>query len=315
MTIVRLWEDKNEDDILECIKEGWQNLGFHSIVNFHKYDRRHEDGVDLSCEDSGQTIHLQAKMKPLQKDIAQMKKLSRSSANKKIYVYVCQPSKPFADEMKRLSALIDFWDSGKLHNYLIASRCQLYLRYMFLDSDLVRDIYNILIKLFESSRIKPLKLDFSILNDWWNLKDRSVKLHATLEYLAFYWKDKLLSQYKHDPTVLNSLLDEIFLSLSIASKNGSKDLLNLIVGISEKQPNVLSCYLTKVLKSSSWIGMEKVAICPNEAKKIIQEWILRKHFQRSGSEYSLIDSYLQDLYHCSIAIEDGVDFVFHDFRR
>jgi hypothetical protein len=171
---MRIWEDKEENNLLDCIVEAWKNSGCQSIVNFHKNDRRHERGVDLSCQEDGETLHLQAKMKPRQKDIKQLEMLAKSDAYKKIYVYVAQPSKPFLNQMVKLKGLVDFWDTEKLHSFLISNRCQLYIRYMFLDSNLVRDIQDILIKIFSSSKIKPLPLDSTILKDWWDFKDRAV---------------------------------------------------------------------------------------------------------------------------------------------
>lgn len=313
---MRLWEDKDENDVLRCIIEAWRNLECDSIVNFHKYDRRHEGGVDIACQESQETINVQAKMKPRQKDIKQLETLSKSAANKKIYVYINQPSKPFMNYMKRLEGRVEFWDSKKLHTFLISNRSQLYLRYLFLDCDLFRNIHDILVKIFASSKINPLPLDPSLLPDWWDIKDRAVKLHASLEHLELFWKDRLLSQDRHDSVVLNDLLDQIFLSFAIISDTCSKDLLNLIGKVSDKQPNVLSYYVDKVLVSSPWIGMEQLrdkGDNPVEAKSIIQKWVLPTPITAYyRSEFSLISSYLRDLHNASIAIEQGVDFVFRD---
>jgi hypothetical protein len=117
---------------------------------------------------------------------------------------------------------------------------------------------------------------------------------------------------------LNNLINEILLSLSIISKNCSKDLLDLVIRITDKQPNIFSYYIAKVLESSSWIGMEELKDKidrPKEARRIIQRWILPIPFGGYGSEYSLISSFLRDLHYSSIAIEDGVDFVFNDYLK
>jgi hypothetical protein len=177
---------------------------------------------------------------------------------------------------------------------------------------------NLKIYLFSSSRVKPLPLDFSTLDEWWELKDRTVKLHANLEHLEYFWKNKLLSQDKHDVAILSDILNGIFLSCSIISKTCSKDILDLVSGILDKQPSLLSNYVKAVLPSSPWIGMYQLKNKidqPKECKKIIQQWVLPMPVQKYGSEYSMIADYLTDLRHCSEAIEDGVDFVFHEFIK
>ena len=309
-----VWEDRSEDDILECIVEAYQNARYDNIENFHKYDRRHEEGIDLACQGFGEKIHLQAKVKPRLKDVKQLEKLSESSADRKIYVYVKQPTRSFKSHIAKLKGLVEFWNSKKLHDFLVSNQSQVYFRYLFLDCELVRDIYNILIQIFSCSKIDPKPLDSSILKEWWDLKDRAVKLHANLEHLELYWKDEILAMDRHDPSVLENVLKKIFHSFSIIAKTCSGDLLDLIVKISNKRPSVLSRYVREVLKSSSWIGMNHLkdeVDNPAEARNIIQEWVLPSG--KYGSEYSLIDNYLRNLHYASIAIEDGVDFLFDAF--
>ena len=311
-----VWECKEEPDILDCIVEAWENFGNKHIVNYHKDDRRNENGADLSCIENGGTVILQAKKKPGKKDIEQLETFSKSVADKRIYVYVSQPTKPFTKRMTELAGAVDFWDFEKLGKYLITNHSQLYVRFLFLDCNLTKDIENSLIKIFSSANITPLPLDLLTLNDWWELKDRSVKLHSDVEFVEAYWKDKLLVQDRHDPQVLLKTLEEIFNSLSIISKFCSEDLVNLVNRINGGHPNVFSKYVRCVMKSSSWIGMwklEKKTEYPEEARGIIQEWIFQKPTQKSGSEYSLIHGFLQGIHKSADAIEDGVDFVFSDY--
>jgi len=312
---ITLWESRSEEDILDCLEQAYQNMGCETVENFHKHDRRHEKGVDLACQGFGETIHLQTKLKPRKGDIDQLQKLSTSTCDKKIYVYIKQPTRSFKDCMCKMEGIVDFWDSEKLDDFLISNRSHLYLRYLFLDSELVRNICKIIIKVFSYSKVHPAPLNSSILDDWWTLKDRAVKLHANLEHLELYWKDKLLSVDRHDPSLLKNVLQNIFRSFSIIGKNDARDLLSLIGTIGDKKPSVLSFYVNEVLKSSSWIGMNQLKDKLDNkigAINLIHEWVLPN--VASGSEYSLINNYLGALHRAGIAIEDGVDFVFRDFN-
>jgi hypothetical protein len=155
-----------------------------------------------------------------------------------------------------------------------------------------------------------------MLNDWWEFKDRTVKLHSCLEHEDLYWKDKLLSQVDHNPVNLERLLSEVLLSFSIISNTCSEDLLNHINTITAKEPSVVSYYVIKVLKSSSWMGMGRLKDelgDPAKARDTIHSWMLPT--KGSNSEYSLISSYLGDLCRAAEAIEDGVDFVFDDYEN
>lgn len=310
-----VWEGKIEDDILDCIEEACRN-SYEIVENFHKKDRLHENSVDISCERSGEKTNFQAKVKPGKKDIAQLVKFSKSVATKRIYIYVDQPSRPFKERMLRLKKLVDFWDAEQLHKFLLENRSQLYIRFSFLGCKMAQDIYSVLLKIFSQSKLNPTPLDSSMVNDWWEFKDRAVKLHSSLEHEDLYWKDKLLSQADHDPVTLERLLGEVFLSFSIIGKTCSEDLLSHINTIIGREPSVMSYYVIKVLKSSSWMGMGRLKDelgDPSKAGDTIHNWMLPT--KASGSEYSLISNYLGDLHRGAEAIEDGVDFVFEDFEN
>jgi hypothetical protein len=110
------------------------------------------------------------------------------------------------------------------------------------------------------------------------------------------------------------MLEEILLSLDITAEMCSKDLLELVTRIGNIQPSVLSSYVSRVLRSSSWIGMGRLKDeigNPAKARNIIQKWLLGS--SGNSSEYSLICGYLRELHHAANAIEDGVDFVFKEF--
>jgi len=132
-----VWKNRHEDDVLECLKEAYDNAGYH-VVNFHEIDRAHEKGVDLECKRSEEKIHVQTKMKPGSRDLKQLIRLSKSTANKRIYVHVGQPSILFKNKMENYKDTVEFWDNSKLHDFLLYNRSLKYFRLLYLSSDLIK---------------------------------------------------------------------------------------------------------------------------------------------------------------------------------
>jgi len=216
--------------------------------------------------------------------------------------------------MKTFRGTVEFWDYKKLHEFLISNRSLLYFRFLFLSSELIQNILKVLFTIFSCSQIIPQQLRPSNLNDWWILKDRTVKLHTSLEYLEAFWKDTISMKDKHDVNELKEILQSIFYSFQLINKYSCQDLVELVEKIKEKAPSVFSGYVEEVLKRSNWIGMgaAKREICNKErAVKIIEERIVPSH--RYTSEYSQINTYLENLRRIASAMEDGCDWLFQNY--
>jgi len=310
-----IWKDRVEDDVLDCLEEAYYNVCY-AVNNWHKIDRSHEEGVDIECQKPKQKIVLQAKIKPVKNDLEQLRKLSRSTANKRIYVYIRHPPASFKNEMENLKSTVEFWDSKNLHDFLIKYRSLLYLRFLFLSCDLVKDITKTLRDIFSCCEIDPRKLESLNLNDWWELKDRAVKIHTSLEYLENFWKEHIFTIDRHDTDEYRGMLESTLFSCKLISRCGSEDLVELVARIKDSHPNLFSEHVNVVLARSNWIGMGRVKREIRDRKqviKLIHEWVIP--LPRSNTEYSQINDYLENLREVAEAIEDGVDWLFDDYLK
>ena len=313
--LTAVWKRRTEDDLLDCLEEAYHNADY-SVYNWHKDDRPHEKGIDMECQKAREKIVLQAKMKPVKGDLEQLRSLSSSMADQRIYVYIQNPSVSFKREMDNLRSSVAFWDSNNLHDFLIENRSLLYLQSLFLSSDLVKCIIKVLFNIFSCSEIHPRSLESSNLNDWWTLKDRTVKVHTSLQYLQDFWKDRIFTIDRHDVNEYRKILESILFSFGLIAKYSSEDLVGLARKIRNNYPNILSEYVNVALARSNWIGMERVKREIRNKKKaieLIEKWVVPP--PRCRTEFSQINDYLENLNEVTEAVEDGVDWLFDDYLK
>jgi len=314
MCSATVWEDRDENDVLDCLEEACLNVGYDSVYNRHKYDKPHEEGIDIECQKFGETTVLQAKVKPIKNDIKQLRKLSCYAANRRIYVYIRNPSISFKKEMESLEHTVEFWNFRHLHDFLITYRSLLYLRFLFLSSHMVKNITKVLHDIFSCCEVGPRKLESLYLNDWWTFKDRTVKIHASLQYLESFWKDHIFTIDRHDVNEFKRIFESILFSFKLIAELSSKDLVNLVLKIKKNNPGLFSEYVNVVLGRSNWIGMGRVKREIRNEKEVIKTidaWVVPP--PRRDTEYSQIHYYLENLKNVSKAIEDGVDWLFQDY--
>lgn len=316
MQTTAVWKGKVENDVLACLEEAYENAGYDFVYNLHRYDRTHEKGVDLECGKSAEKTVLQVKIKPAKSDSKQLRRLAHSKADKRIYIYIENPSVSFQKEIDNSKATVEFWDAEKLHDFLIKYRSIHYLRFLFLSSNLVNDIKKALHNIFSCSEISPQGLESSDLNEWWALKDRAVKMHTSLEYLESFWRDPIFTIDEHNSDEYRRILESIFFSFELIAQHSSKNLVSLSTGVRSKRPNIFSRYVNLVLAGSDWTGMGRAKSeihNEQEVLRIIDDWIIPP--QRRNTEYSQIHYYLENLHIVAKAIEDGVDWLFNEYVR
>ncbi len=308
-----VWSIFNDEDTIQgCVEEAFSKKGY-DVTNYHKADKRHENGVDIVCESPEERINIQVKVKPRGKDIDQLKKLSETKADKKIYIYVSDPVVNF-DNKKSNYKDVEFWNDKKLHDFLIENGSTVYLRLLFLSSGMLRNIVSSLetITLCQDVQSSQLKDNVQSL-EWINLKDRAVKLHASLELVYEWYKSKFLKKDKVDKKEVETYLDEIFTFFDLIDKNSTRDLYFVLNGLKKRYPNLLSKYVEVTSHASNWIGMP-YHVNDDDIVERIRNWVLPKERQ-SNSFYRLTNFYLNRLREIAEAIEDGVDWVFQNKTR
>jgi len=305
MDLLNVWKGRNEEIIQDCLEEAYIKKGY-KVTNYHKTDRRHEGGVDLLCENVNEKIKISVKIKPVKSDIKQLKKLLKSKATKKIYVYVENPVVAFKKEMKKTKN-IDFWDKGKLHDFLIENESTKYLRIFFLSSNLVKRIVDTLETIASTITISPEPLNNNQIGLWWLLKDRAVKLHGSFELLRDYYQMKLLKKDKIEKRDIKNYLKNISKFFDIIDRNSATDLYSVIEKIKKSHPQLLSEYIRVTKDRSNWLEMP-YDVRTDDIRKLIEKWVIPE-VETSYSFYNQINFYLMQLKEVAKAIEDGVDWV------
>ncbi len=315
MDITNVWENRDEELVQDCLEEAYTNKGY-TVTNNHKSDRRHEDGVDLICKNPDEEIAIQVKIKPLGADIEQLKKLSSSNSNKKIYVYIDDPVVAFTKAQKE-NRTVEFWDISKLHEFLVGNNSNRYLRILFLSFPVIRRISDILYTMILYRTVEPGLLETSKGNQvryWWIFKDRTVKLHGSFELIKNWYQKELLEKDIIDIADIKLYLEKISKIFNDVDMNSAMDLKDIINKIGERHPQLISEYVKVTIKDgrSNWLGMCGLdQLKDSDVKEYIKRWIIPEP-ESSNSFYTQINSYLDVLEERSRAIEDGVDWVFED---
>lgn len=312
MELSAIWNNRKEEDIQDCLEEAYSKLGY-KVINLHKVDRSHEKGCDLECKSPSEVVYIQTKIKPHKKDIAQLKRLASSKADKKIYVYIFDPSVSFKKEMEKTKN-VKFWDKEELHNFLIENQSTKYIRFLFLSTTLVRRIVDILEKIVQCESFRPMPLEDYQIKDWWIFKDRAVKLHTCCEYIHDYFTKKFLSIDRIEKKELMKYIEELSIHFDIINEISANDLLKIVRKIKSKYPQILSQYVKIASERSNWIGMPFYSrLKSTELRSKIEKWVIPEK-SKNMSFYSLALDYLKNLEKVSKAIEDGVDWLHRDWH-
>ncbi len=309
MDTSNIWLNRNEEIVQECLEEAFNNGGYR-VTNLHKTDRSHENGADLECSNHDERIYIQAKIKPLKKDIEQLERLSKLSADKLIYVYIENPAVTFKEKMDETNN-IEFWNINMLHDFLINNNSSIYFRLLFLSSSAVKDISDILEIIASCQEVSPASLkNEQQISKWIVFKDRAVKLHTSLELIYKWLTNELLQKDRIEKNEIERYMNKINDLLTLINQNSSKSLKETVKELKRQNPQLLSKYVIVTSHASNWIGMPYHY--KENIKELIENWILPKEDIRSCTFYNLANSYLDNLRDKAEAIEDGVDWVFED---
>lgn len=198
------WNLYSESEILEVVTNIFKEKGYN-VYNFHKIDRRGEEGVDLECTKTAENekITIAAKKKPEKTDVGQLREFAGSPSASKIYIYVEEPSATFKNTMDELKNKISFWNSEKLTRELFFTNLKFYL-FMCLENSFERIVYEIVdgfLKVYNQvgDKVKPLsKTTQEMLNLLWVAKDRTSSLHKSLRTLQLLFERMNLKETNED---------------------------------------------------------------------------------------------------------------------
>ncbi|MCX6818194.1 MAG: hypothetical protein NTU57_05050 [Candidatus Aenigmarchaeota archaeon] len=311
MNFQKIWIKRKEEDIHDCLKKAYVKLGYE-VNNIHASDRSHENGIDLECINAEEIIHIQAKLKPVSSDIKQLKNFARSKADKKIYVYVLDPSRKFDEEIKNYKEKINFWNAEQLHEFFLKTEIPSYIRLLFLSSDLIQTIIETLKEINKSKKVKKTELKTEQLRDWWILKDRAVKLHANLEFLRDAYQTELLKKDRIEISEVKKYIDDLMKKFELINQSSAIDLLYIFKKINSVYPSLISKFINVTERRSNWTGFPFHLDADKKylEELLIENWLLAKLDEVSF--FGFINYCLKDLKEAAKAIEDGVDWVHED---
>lgn len=310
--LVRAWRGRSEDELLNCLEEGFSTE--FKVLNFHKLDRAHENGVDLQCLSHDRTINIQAKIKPGIGDIPQLQKLSLSHANRRIYAYVGGCSVPFRKKMGEYPG-VEFWNERELHSFLIKNQSKSYLRLLFLGTSLVQCLMEVLKIILQAHNLKSKGLEKEHLSDWWRLKDRAVMVHSGVRLLSYRCRETISTIVEHDPERFEEVLGAILDSLKMIENLAGKDLVTSFKEVLDEDPSLLSGYLKLALKRTNWTGaVRALREFSDETAftKSLEAWIVP---EENASVYSEAIATVDNLRDIAEAVEDGIDWLFYKYLK
>ncbi len=311
----KVWNEAEETVIQDCIEEVYSYKGY-DVKNYHKSDRRNEDGIDILCTGDDEKIGFAVKKKPGKKDINQLERFLSNKNTKKIYVYVDHPAKPFEKKIEKYKSEIEFWDWDKLHNELILAPSTQYLIMYFLQNPLVMNLSDVHYSLYKCRKAKyqNQKLSCDELSDLWNIKDDAVKLRAILDHIHRRWGEILMDKTESDNTKYKSTLDTIFHELEIANEICGIKIKSSFKKFEEHYPNLLGSFWTSVGHRSHWRTFTHTldSLPEPEVKDFIRyTWLMPNHREHIMNGFDSSLSYiLLRLFEVSKNIEDVIDSIF-----
>ena len=109
------WNRYSQEEIHEIVRIYYESLGC-TVYNIHAADRRGEKGADLvvTYPLGGNTLAIAVEKKPEHGNIIQLHELAERTENKKVYLYIEEPSASFREKEPKFVEKIDFWNEDRI---------------------------------------------------------------------------------------------------------------------------------------------------------------------------------------------------------
>lgn len=322
---IRIWEDFDEESVLEFLEETFRRLGYN-VTNFHKTDRVHEDGIDLFCEKNGEEIAIQAKKKPRKDDINQFVRFVRNTRDKRaIYVYIQNPTRPFEESIRTQTHDVEFWDSDKLHEFLVENESIDYLCLYFSKHPMILSLAKVHGLILGRRKTNYTEHRFSVqeIARLWTAKDNSVKVWVSLYFVYQKWNSILMAKTEKNKKEFKSILEAISDDLDTAYNISRAKFVSSFQDLSERHPDIVGLLWKLASQRTNWAEYTGYVdrcdsldeslfftsyywVCPlyNEAQK-----------GRMSGFYSSMNYLLENFQEIAKNIENAIDWVFAEMNR
>ena len=307
------WQDAKEEDLLTILSESYEDMGYETY-SVHKNRAGSERGIDLTVRNQEHTIIFQLKVRPRKADVDQLKEFSSQPADKRVYIYLKDPTRPFKDEMDPLRDKVEFWDIFRLHEELIKLHSASYLHRLFSNLSLVRKIRDTLLILYENRNIAKGELtDTTTLKLLWRMKDETVKLTGTMRLLHEQWRRILTELIPEREEELVKTLHEVLRHLFYIDMICGTSLYQAWRRAGAERPYLFTVYWLKVRNRSRWYllcgGMEG-ARSEEERREVITNYMLGYQHELPADLFTAVMILLENLKLLAEDLEYGVDEVF-----
>ena len=250
-----IWEGFDESFIIKILERTYRKLDY-STTNFHENERVHEEGIDLLCEKDSEKIAIQVKIKPRKKDIKQFNQFLKSANDKKmVYVYVKSPTKFFKEFIESKKSDVEFWDTNKLHEFLIRNESIDYCCLFFSKHPLILSLLNAHKLIVQKRQTKYVKRKYTNeeITKLWAAKDNIVKIWAPLHFIYLKWNKILMSKIEKDESEFDDILNMIWEDLRIVYRIAGEKFVSSIEDLSEKYPDLIGLMWKLISQRTGWI--------------------------------------------------------------
>jgi phosphopantetheinyl transferase (holo-ACP synthase) len=320
-----IWNGFDESFILDILEKIYEKMDY-AVTNFHKADRPHEEGIDLLCEKGTEKIAIQTKVKPCKGDTGQFTRFLQNTKDKKrIYIYIKNPTKSFKDFAEVRKNDVEFWNSQKLHTFLVENEsidyCCLYFSKHPLISSFLK-IHELIIQKRDTQYAKH-KVTREELAKLWAAKDNSVKIWVSLNVIFLRWNKILMSKIEKERSEFNRILEMIKEDLDMAYNLSGEKFVASIEDLSERHPDLIGLMWKLASQRTNWIRYTVFVDKSNSESKslffTLYSWICllfnkSKRTSMSGF-YSSMNYLLENFQEVAKNLEYAIDWVFASITK
>jgi len=181
------WHLYSEAEMQEIVSAFFEFGGF-CVYRAHLADRRGEKGADLvaSRSETGDSIAVAVKKKPVKKDILQLQELSKRKEKKKVYIYTLDPSADFKNAAIKCEGKVEFWNRNRITDFAFEMNPALAADLAICNSPMANEIcalQRLMLEMNEDARqsaVNNLTVSNEVLIDLFFAKDRATSLNKGL---------------------------------------------------------------------------------------------------------------------------------------
>lgn len=248
------WENFREEKIHSLLTKFFEEGGY-VVYNLHKIQRSEERGSDLIAEKNSSKIAIAVKLRPENKDRAQLWDLSRREEQEKWYIYIKDPTPSFRKDMTNFEK-IKFLSKKGLNEYLFNLNPYMYISFL-LDNQafsyLLMKIRHYLIKLYteaERNKGSATRLDKDSFSILWRIKDDTVAFNKIFGFMQTMFEHIEGKKPKIDDDIITL---EGFLRGMESMIDHCQNILKILTEFYDKNKNFIHYVIQETKIRSHWL--------------------------------------------------------------